>query len=678
MANDVAAILRGQYGSSTIDESAFSLQGSNYVTLEGLVGTSPNADFGNSQRMVVRSLFAFGASMENATFSSIANMYKGAIPLKETAINDTSNGSSTAGVLAGWVIVPTLVKVFVSMDIYLLSFFSGTVYFALLLFLIIMMGSAMVKQIHEGKLDIVSWIGKGIFSILCMFKANMLCNYILAMMIGLAAAINSSVINGITSQYGIDQWYLKVYGPQLTRNCYAVVTGTQKPAIAKAFSEGKDMYNVSRYVLYENGSATAATLCKYLGGAEGYNDSNGANSTVSGVSFKELTSTYCLMTVYNVGLNNLLAHEAMGYSDVQTDIDNFKLAIAQVYTGNDGLTVGDTMEIDQATQALTIPGGTTSWQYLANNTSDPQAAQLNAAYRQPAVVSLTTVAGVVRSRTPQSFGSTLWSTISGALSYLKEKGSQVISYIGWLPSSITTLLTQGALQQMLLGGLLVWLLLAIALCKVGVIMVTLTSPFVMMTNTSKIFWAAVKTMVYPAIYPAMLIIIMQMTSALASWIGTISGLTLGAGLILNVIPLLFGLVSIIFLPKLVKVMLSGGNVLLAQLGEAKTVALLGAAAATGGAMLAGVAGAAGTAGTAGAAAGAGAGGAAGSAGSAAGGPVMRVLTGMGRTVGNIMRAPVPATGTSVGRAAFSTVVGGVPGLIWSAMRRNKPKTNNAT
>src|SRR6266511_2226897 len=42
MANDVAAILRGQYGRSTIDESAFSLQGSNYITLEGLVGTSPN------------------------------------------------------------------------------------------------------------------------------------------------------------------------------------------------------------------------------------------------------------------------------------------------------------------------------------------------------------------------------------------------------------------------------------------------------------------------------------------------------------------------------------------------------------------------------------------------------------------------------------------------------------
>jgi len=63
MANDVAAILRGQYGTSTIDESAFNLQGSNYVSLEGLVGTGPNADFGNSQRMVVRSLFAFGASM---------------------------------------------------------------------------------------------------------------------------------------------------------------------------------------------------------------------------------------------------------------------------------------------------------------------------------------------------------------------------------------------------------------------------------------------------------------------------------------------------------------------------------------------------------------------------------------------------------------------------------------
>lgn len=687
LANEVAQIIRGQYGlPPDLDETVIDLQNTNYFSLENIVGGGAGADFGQSQRLMVRSLFAFGASLENASLSTTMNMFRGALPLKDEAVNDTSNGSPTVGLLAGYILVPTLVKVFISMDLYLNSFFSGTVYFALLLLLVIMMGSAMVRQMHEGRLDLVAWIGKATFAIVCMFKANQLCNYVLAAMIGLAAAINSSIINGVTSPYGIDQWYLKVYGPQLTRNCYSLITGTQKPALAKAFSEGRDMYNIPRYVLYENGSATATTLSKYLGGAQGYNLANGANAQVNGVSLKELTSIYCLMTVYNVGLANLQAHDAMGYADVATDIDNFKLAIAQIYHNNDGLTIGDTSIIEEACHALNIPGGTTSWEYLANNTTDPQASQLNSLYRQPPELNLSTVTRVVRGRIPLGLGGTLWSYITSAVNYLSDQGQKILGLVSWLPASIVTLITQGALQQLMLGGLLVWLLLSMALCKLGVIMVTLTSPFIMLPNTAKIFWSAVKTMVYPALYPAMLIIIMQLTSALASWIGTIAAQTGGLGLILASLPLLLGLASVIALPKLVKVLLSGGNIFMAQLDVARQVAMLAAVAATGGAAAAGLSGAAAAGG---AAKGAGAAGSAASAGGKTGTasappsvspsgdaapstPIGRALVGGVKSVGKAMGI---TDRNSAIKATLSSAVGGVPGLAWHALRSHRKRKN---
>jgi cell cycle sensor histidine kinase DivJ len=63
-------------------------------------------------------------------------------------------------------------------------------------------------------------------------------------------------------------------------------------------------------------------------------------------------------------------------------------------------------------------------------------------------------------------------------------------------------------------------------------------------------------------------------------------------LILSQLPLLFGLVTIIALPKIVKVMLGGGNIFMAQMNVAKGVAMLAAAAATGGIAAVGLGGAA--------------------------------------------------------------------------------------
>src|ERR1017187_6302778 len=115
----------------------------------------------------------------------------------------------------------------------------------------------------------------------------------------------------------------------------------------------------------------------------------------------------------------------------------------------------------------------------------------------------------------------------------------------------------------------------------GVVMVVLTAPFIMLPSTSKVFWTALKTMWYPAIYPAALIIIMQLTAAMSSWIGTIGANISGMAIMFDAIPLCLGIVSIFMLPKIVKVMLTGGNVFLAQMSGVKTVAMLALAAATG-------------------------------------------------------------------------------------------------
>jgi hypothetical protein len=291
------------------------------------------------------------------------------------------------------------------------------------------------------------------------------------------------------------------------------------------------------------------------------------------------------------------------------------------------------------------------------------------------VLQLATVAQVAGGRSPTGTGSSLWSTIT---SWIGKAGAAVYNVVSWLPAKVATFLTQGALQALLLGGMLIWMMLGIALCKLGVILVVMTSPFIMLPNTSKIFWSAVKTMIYPSIYPAMLIVIMQMLGALTSWIGTIAGLTGGMALILSQLPLLFGLVTIIALPKIVKVMFGGGNIFMAQMNVAKGVAMLAAAAATGGIAAVGLGGAAaagaaakGAGAAASAASGAAAGGPGGAppviagGGAAPSGPKERALVNAARSVGRVFGV---TDRKSAGKAALWGAIGGAPGLAVFAAR----------
>jgi hypothetical protein len=157
-------------------------------------------------------------------------------------------------------------------------------------------------------------------------------------------------------------------------------------------------------------------------------------------------------------------------------------------------------------------------------------------------------------------------------------------------------------------------------------------------------------------------------------------------LILTTLPLLFGLVSVIALPKLVKVMLSGGNVLMAQLDVARGAAMLAAVAATGGVALAGLGGAAAAGGAAAKGAGA-AGSAAGGAGkvgagagappiTASGGgdapsaPIGRALVGGIKSVGKALGI---TDGKSAVKATLSSAIAGAPGLAW---RRAKQRSDS--
>jgi hypothetical protein len=143
-------------------------------------------------------------------------------------------------------------------------------------------------------------------------------------------------------------------------------------------------------------------------------------------------------------------------------------------------------------------------------------------------------------------------------------------------------------------------------------------------------------------------------------------------LILSQLPLLFGLVTIIALPKIVKVMLGGGNIFMAQMNVAKGVAMLAAAAATGGIAAVGLGGAA-AAGAAAKAAGAAASAAGGAAGGGPGGappviagggavpsgPKERALVNTARSVGRVFGV---TDRKSAGKAALWGAIGGAPGL----------------
>jgi hypothetical protein len=719
-AQTVASNLSTAYGSppsSLLTSNAMDLSSTNYSSLSSYVGTGTNADYGASQQAVISSLFAFGASMDNATSQSVMSIFTGGVPMTSSSVVDSAPGTSSVGIVSGWVIVPTLVNVFSTMDIYLQQFFGAAVYFAVFLVLIITMGIAILQQMHEGKLDLVSWLGKGVFSVLFIINANQFCNYILAAAIGLAALINGSVMHGIIYQGGLNAWYMKIYGPELLAGINGVISGSKEPALAKAFQTGYDNYNLQAFLFNENGAALTGQICEYMGGPEAYNGGSGSGGSdpTSGVPLKELQGAYCLEVVYNVGMQNLAAHTALGDTNAAMYTTNFQAACARIYWGDPSITAGNS-KIDQATSSLTISGGTTKWSYLtAKAANDPSASTVQNAYNEPAAPTMAGLVAIVQAHNA-NYG--FWSAVRAGISYLASLGKSALNWANGILSGIMSFIVSGVLQVLLMAGLFFWLILAMALCKLGVVMVVLTAPFIMLPSTSKVFWTALKTMWYPAIYPAALIIIMQLTAAMSSWIGTIGANISGMAIMFDAIPLCLGIVSIFMLPKIVKVMLTGGNVFLAQMSGVKTVAMLALAAATGGAGLAMLGGkmAAGAAAKGGAAAAAGGGAAGGGAPAGGGGvgsgagpttPSGKAMAGNGQSVGSggnvfgramsaggrafnatleaggaavggakrkagaLIGAKIPGTNASVGKAALAAGFGGIPGIALYAMHASR-------
>ncbi len=719
-AQTVASNLSAAYGSppsSLLTSNAMDLSSTNYSSLSSYVGTGTNADYGASQQAVISSLFAFGASMDNATSQSVMSIFTGGVPMTSSSVVDSAPGTSSVGIVSGWVIVPTLVNVFATMDIYLQQFFGAAVYFAVFLVLIITMGIAILQQMHEGKLDLVSWLGKGVFSVLFIINANQFCNYILAAAIGLAALINGSVMHGIIYQGGLNAWYMKIYGPELLAGINGVISGSKEPALAKAFQTGYDNYNLQAFLFNENGAALTGQICEYMGGPEAYNGGSGSGGSdpTSGVPLKELQGAYCLEVVYNVGMQNLAAHTTLGDTNAATYTTNFQAACARIYWGDPSITAGNS-KIDQATSSLTISGGTTKWSYLtAKAANDPSASTVQNAYNEPAAPTMAGLVAIVQAHNA-NYG--FWSAVRAGISYLASLGKSALNWANGIISGIMSFIVSGVLQVLLMAGLFFWLILAMALCKLGVVMVVLTAPFIMLPGTSKVFWTALKTMWYPAIYPAALIIIMQLTAAMSSWIGTIGANISGMAIMFDAIPLCLGIVSIFMLPKIVKVMLTGGNVFLAQMSGVKTVAMLALAAATGGAGLAMLGGkmAAGAAAKGGAAAAAGGGAAGGGAPAGGGGvgsgagpttPSGKAMAGNGQSVGSggnvfgramsaggrafnatleaggaaaggakrkagaLIGARIPGTNASVGKAALAAGFGGKPGIALYAMHASR-------
>jgi hypothetical protein len=719
-AQTVASNLSTAYGSppsSLLTSNAMDLSSTNYSSLSSYVGTGTNADYGASQQAVISSLFAFGASMDNATSQSVMSIFTGGVPMTSSSVVDSAPGTSSVGIVSGWVIVPTLVNVFSTMDIYLQQFFGAAVYFAVFLVLIITMGIAILQQMHEGKLDLVSWLGKGVFSVLFIINANQFCNYILAAAIGLAALINGSVMHGIIYQGGLNAWYMKIYGPELLAGINGVISGSKEPALAKAFQTGYDNYNLQAFLFNENGAALTGQICEYMGGPEAYNGGSGSGGSdpTSGVPLKELQGAYCLEVVYNVGMQNLAAHTTLGDTNAAMYTTNFQAACARIYWGDPSITAGNS-KIDQATSSLTISGGTTKWSYLtAKAANDPSASTVQNAYNEPAAPTMAGLVAIVQAHNA-NYG--FWSAVRAGISYLASLGKSALNWANGILSGIMSFIVSGVLQVLLMAGLFFWLILAMALCKLGVVMVVLTAPFIMLPGTSKVFWTALKTMWYPAIYPAALIIIMQLTAAMSSWIGTIGANISGMAIMFDAIPLCLGIVSIFMLPKIVKVMLTGGNVFLAQMSGVKTVAMLALAAATGGAGLAMLGGkmAAGAAAKGGAAAAAGGGAAGGGAPAGGGGvgsgagpttPSGKAMAGNGQSVGSggnvfgramsaggrafnatleaggaavggakrkagaLIGAKIPGTNASVGKAALAAGFGGIPGIALYAMHASR-------
>src|SRR5258708_4652522 len=77
----VTEILQKSYGTAP-DPTKFDLQNTDYTTLDGLVGDT-TTEFGESEKMVTKALFAFGASMDSVTGPTTTwDILTGAIPIR--------------------------------------------------------------------------------------------------------------------------------------------------------------------------------------------------------------------------------------------------------------------------------------------------------------------------------------------------------------------------------------------------------------------------------------------------------------------------------------------------------------------------------------------------------------------------------------------------------------------
>ena len=679
LAQQVATSMSGIYGAPA------NLDNVVYDPSSASTWASGSGGYGVSQQAVIKALFAMGQSMDMAGWQSIKNTLSLGYTSGSSLTNSPGASTNNVSFLSGAIIVPVVCRAFATMDLYIQSFFTGRIIFVLMLALTITLGVAVLVQMHEGKLDVVALILKATLAVFFMLKSNMICNWILAIGIGLAACINCSVVSGITSQSGINNWYLSIYGSKILQSCYSVAIA--RPGISAAYSSSYDMENIRHYVMNENGASLATSLCEALGG---YAANNGT-ATFSGIQINDAVGYYSMITVYNIGLLNLAAHGTETGVDQSTNILNFQVGMAQVFFSDNTIVAGDS-KVAKTISALSIGTGN-SYAYLAGT-------PVNSDYNQPVAM---TTGDLTSADTALHGGSSALSAIGSAISSLwaaaVHAGYSAYAFVTGIPAAIMTALTQGVMQLVLMLGMVFWIVASLGLCKMGVILTALTSPFLVLEKTKGVFWKAFKAMYWPAIYPCMLIILMQMDAALAGILGTMvagaSQLTTpGLGMVVSmnmaiwvaIFPLLMGMVVVIMLPKITKSFLEGGNAFVAQmsgaieLGKAAVIAAVGAvllpgvgAAAGAGAAGAGAAGGA-AAGGAGAAAGAGAGAAAPAANSLSGAAQTVAQKGMNmasNAANTVISAPgkmMDAVGGGMnksagGRALFRTIKYGIPGLV---------------
>jgi hypothetical protein len=365
----------------------------------GATSSGMSADYGQSQRYVINAICAFGASMDNSSWRNIKEVMLTGVGVQQSttaSVGGAAPANNQMGLLSAWIIIPTLINVFASMDLYIQNFFGPTVFFALFLVLLIFMGVSILQQMHEGKLDLFSWISRSVVAAIVMLKANMICNYVLAISLSLAAMINGTLIHGVLSDSGMQQWYVNVYGPDIMQKCQALIGSGVNNEVGAAFNQSFDHQNLQAFLLNENGAALTASLCQMLGGPEAYNSARASSAPT--VSAQQLEAMWALFAVYNVGLANLQAHATMGNlnaTNLAVQKINLQVALAQGAYQNKSINASSP-EIQQLDSILNMNSGD-SYKYLTDlATRDQQAQTPSTAYHQPrAPASLTALGNLI-------------------------------------------------------------------------------------------------------------------------------------------------------------------------------------------------------------------------------------------------------------------------------------------